>query len=86
MAAATWAVSTTREGSNDKSSDRQNKVSNFAFAAFPQEIITQLDTLKFNEFSITGFDRNSEFFNENQPQSLRFNLAEDGKSVIEIPG
>lgn len=84
MAAATWAVSTTRETSNDKSSDRQNKVSNFAFAAFPQEIISQLDTLKFTDFSITGFDRNSEFFKENQPQSIRFNLVEDGKSVIEI--
>lgn len=84
MAAATWAVSTTRESSNDKSSDRQNKVSNFAFATFPQEIISQLDTLKFTEFSITGFDRNNNFFNENQLQSIRFNLAEDGKSVIEI--
>ncbi|MBD0266206.1 MAG: hypothetical protein ICV78_26860, partial [Tolypothrix sp. Co-bin9] len=84
MAAATWAVSTTRETGNDKSSDRQNKVSNFAFAAFPQEIISQLDILKFTEFSITGFDRSSELFHENQPQSIRFNLAEDGKNVIEI--
>ncbi|MBC1299220.1 hypothetical protein GNF11_30830, partial [Nostoc sp. UCD122] len=84
MAAATWAVSTTRESTNDKSSDYQKKVSNFAFAAFPQEIIGQLDTLRFNEFSITGFDRSSELFYENKPQNIRFNLAEDGKSVIEL--
>ncbi|MHC5746437.1 MAG: hypothetical protein ACYTXT_32000 [Nostoc sp.] len=84
MAAATWAVSTTRESTNDKSSDYQKKVSNFAFAAFPEEIISQLDTLKFNEFSITGFDRSSELFYENKPQNIRFNLAEDKKSVIEI--
>ncbi|MBE8966363.1 hypothetical protein IQ277_08915 [Nostocales cyanobacterium LEGE 12452] len=84
MAAATWAVSTTRESSNDKNSDYQKKVSNFAFAAFPEEIISQLDTLRFNEFSITGFDRSSELFHENKPQNIRFNLAEDGKSVIEL--
>ncbi|MEH2206292.1 MAG: hypothetical protein V7K53_19795 [Nostoc sp.] len=84
MAAATWAVSTTREINNDKSSDYQKKVSNFAFAAFPEEIISQLNTLRFNEFSITGFDRSSELFHENKPQNIRFNLAEDGKSVIEL--
>ncbi|MHC0067287.1 hypothetical protein ACWATR_30990 [Nostoc sp. UIC 10890] len=84
MAAATWAVSTTRESSSDKGSDYQKKISNFAFAAFPEEIISQLDTLRFNEFSITGFDRSSELFHENQPQNIRFNLAEDGKSVIEL--
>ncbi|MEH1861764.1 MAG: hypothetical protein V7L21_28070 [Nostoc sp.] len=84
MAAATWAVSTTRESTNDKSSDYQKKVSNFAFAAFPEEIISQLDTLRFNEFSITGFDRSSELFHEKKPQNIRFNLAEDGKSVIEL--
>ncbi|MHC5754919.1 MAG: hypothetical protein ACYTXF_30625 [Nostoc sp.] len=84
MAAATWAVSTTRESSNNKSSDYQKKVSNFAFAAFPEEIMSQLDTLRFNEFSITGFDRSSELFHENKPQNIQFNLAEDGKSVIEL--
>ncbi|MCC5599833.1 hypothetical protein [Nostoc favosum] len=84
MAAATWAVSTTRESTNDKGSDYQKKVSNFAFAAFPEEIISQLDILKFNDFSITGFDRSSELFHENQPQNIRFNLAEDGKSIIEL--
>jgi hypothetical protein len=84
MAAATWAVSTTRESSHDKGNDPQKKVSNFAFAAFSQETIDQLDTLKFTEFSITGFNRNSEAFNENNPQNIRFNIAEDGKSVIEI--
>uniref|UniRef100_A0A0C1NG87 Uncharacterized protein n=1 Tax=Tolypothrix bouteillei VB521301 TaxID=1479485 RepID=A0A0C1NG87_9CYAN len=84
MAAATWAVSTTRESSHDKGNARQNKVSNFAFAAFSQEIIGQLDTLKFTEFSITGFNRSSELFNESNPQNIRFNIAEDGKSIIEI--
>ncbi|MBC6435597.1 hypothetical protein FM036_40090 [Nostoc sp. HG1] len=84
MVAATWAVSTTRESNNDKGSDYQKKVSNFVFAGFPQEIINQLDTLRFKDFSITGFDRNSELFNESQSQHIRFNLAEDGKSVIEI--
>ncbi len=84
MAAATWAVSTTRESSNDKGSDNQRKVSNFAFAAFPQEVVGQLDKLKFTEFSITAFDRNSEVFNANQLQNIRFNLAENGKSVIEL--
>jgi hypothetical protein len=83
MASATWAVSTTRESGNDKNND-QRKISNFAFAAFPQEIIGQLDTLKFNEFSITAFDRNSELFQDNHSQKIRFNLAENGKSVIEI--
>ncbi|MDF5727689.1 MAG: putative molybdenum carrier protein [Rhizonema sp. PD38] len=84
MAAATWAVSTTKESSSEKNTDNQRKVSNFAFAAFPQEIISQLDTLKFTEFSITGFERSIEVFNENQLQNVRFNLAENGKSVIEI--
>jgi hypothetical protein len=83
IASASWAVSTTRESSNDKSND-QRKVSNFAFAAFSKEIIGQLDTLKFNEFSITAFDRNSELFQDNQPQKIRFNLAENSKNVIEI--
>ena len=79
MASASWAVSTTRENNNE-----QRKVSNFTFAAFPKEIVGQLDTLKFSEFNITAFDRNSELFQDNQPQNIRFNLAENGKSVIEI--
>ncbi|MEC4815927.1 MAG: putative molybdenum carrier protein, partial [Scytonema sp. PMC 1069.18] len=84
MAAATWAASTTRESNNEKGSDRQNKVSNFVFAALTQEILAQLDTLKFTEFSITGFDRSSQVLSENQPQNIRFNIAENGKDVIEI--
>ncbi|WP_246163644.1 hypothetical protein [Brasilonema sennae] len=84
MASATWAISTTRESSHEKGNENQKKISNFAFAAFPQEIINRLDTLQFREFSITGFDRNSEVFHENQLQNIRFNISENGKSVIEI--
>ncbi|MEI2577658.1 hypothetical protein, partial [Scytonema sp. PRP1] len=87
MAAATWAVSTTREGSNSKSQqneveqevERQKKVSNFVFASFPQEIIKQVDKLQFTEFTLTGYNRTSEIINQgnqNQPQEIRFNISE----------
>jgi hypothetical protein len=103
MAAATWAVSTTREGSNSKSQqneveqevERQKKVSNFVFASFPQEIIKQVNTLRFSEFTLTGHNRTSEIINQenqNQPQEIRFNISESQdsrgniviKDVIEV--
>lgn len=85
MAAATWAVSTTRESSNND--NNQKKVSNFAFATFPKEIIKQLNNFQFTEVKITGFERNSKVFyeeNQNQTQEIRFNITEAGKSVLEI--
>ncbi|NMF64628.1 MULTISPECIES: reverse transcriptase-like protein [Brasilonema] len=97
MAAATWAVSTTREGSNSKSQqneveqevERQKKVSNFVFASFTQEIIQQVDKLQFTNFTLTGHKHKSETIkqvNQNNPQEIRFNISEQkdsrGNTVI----
>ena len=96
MAAATWAVSTTREGSNSKNQnqveqevERQKKVSNFVYASFPQEILKQVETLQFTDFTLTGHDRTSKIIKlENQvfPQEVRFNISEHkdskGNTVI----
>ncbi len=96
MAAATWAVSTTREGSNSKNQnqveqevERQKKVSNFVYASFPQEILKQVETLQFTDFTLTGHDRQSQIIKlENQvsPQEIRFNISEykdsKGNTVI----
>ncbi|WP_371641281.1 reverse transcriptase-like protein [Tolypothrix sp. NIES-4075] len=96
MAAATWAVSTTREGSNSKNQnqveqevERQKKVSNFVYASFPQEILKQIETLQFTDFTLTGHDRKSQIIKlENQvsPQEVRFNISEHkdskGNTVI----
>jgi ribonuclease HI len=86
MAAASWAVSTTREGSNSKNQnqveqevERQKKVSNFVYASFSQEIIKQVETLQFTDFTLTGHDRTSQIIKlENQvfPQEVRFNISE----------
>ena len=91
MAAATWAVSTTREGSNSKGLqneveqevERQNKVSNFVFASFPKEIIKQAATLQFTNFTLTGHNRTSKIItqeNQNKPQEIRFNISEQKDS------
>ncbi|MBW4633008.1 MAG: hypothetical protein KME30_14255 [Iphinoe sp. HA4291-MV1] len=97
MAAATWAVSTTREGSNSRSQqneveqevERQKKVSNFVFASFTQEIIQQVDKLQFTDFTLTAHKHKSETIkqvNQNNPQEIRFNISEQkdsrGNTVI----
>jgi hypothetical protein len=66
MAAATWHVCTSPEnpkrGADGKTikldpTQRNYKISNFAFAAFPDEIIGQLDRLQFTELRATGISR-----------------------------
>jgi hypothetical protein len=48
MAAATWHVCTTPD--NQKNANNSQKISNFAFAAFGEEIIEQLKELQFTSF------------------------------------
>jgi hypothetical protein len=50
MAAATWHVCTTPD--NQNFANNSNKISNFAFAAFGEEIIGQLKELQFNQFVV----------------------------------
>ncbi|WP_289791708.1 putative molybdenum carrier protein [Chlorogloeopsis sp. ULAP01] len=96
MAAATWAVSTTRETSNSRGQseieqevERQKKVSNFVFATFIDKIIKQIYTLQFTGFTLTGYNRTSEIIkpeNQGQLQEIRFNISEQvdnkGNTVI----
>ncbi|MBW4513039.1 MAG: hypothetical protein KME64_42155 [Scytonematopsis contorta HA4267-MV1] len=93
MAAAIWAVATTRESGEESSS---KKMSNFAFAAIPQEIISRQDELQFTDFTLTGhkYNNTAELVkpeNSGTLQEIRFNVAKqvnskgqtEAKTVIE---
>jgi Circularly permutated YpsA SLOG family len=82
MAAAIWAVATTRESGEESSS---KKMSNFAFAAIPKEIISRQNELQFTEFTLTGhkYNNTAELIkseNSGRPQEIRFNIAEQVNS------
>ncbi len=91
MAAATYALSSTREsfGSSktqaksevEQEIEKQKKVSNFVFTVFSDEIENQLEKLQFNDFVLTGYKYNleneaSEPKNLGQVQEVRFNISE----------
>jgi hypothetical protein len=58
MAAATWHICTTSD--NQKNANSFNKISNFAFAAFGEEIIRQLKELQFNRFVVAELRQHNE--------------------------
>ena len=76
-AAAAWSISATRQDEIEKkfnnssetveSEDRQQvdtqkKVSNFVFAAFPNEIISRLEDLQFTNIKLTGIGKEGDSF------------------------
>ncbi|OWY69036.1 hypothetical protein B7486_23385 [cyanobacterium TDX16] len=93
MAAATWEIATTKqqgETSTNNSEDRvqnsTNKVSNFVFATFKNELIERLKELQFKDFTLVSLKAESEAL---EPKSLsktyqaKFDL-ENGERVIKI--
>ncbi|NJN07482.1 MAG: ribonuclease HI family protein [Richelia sp. RM1_1_1] len=90
MAAAAWAISTTRESipkDTDESEigkeiNKVKKVSNFVFAAFENEIIERTKQLQLENTKIIKFDKNSPIFK--QDAEIRYNVDKEGKDVIEI--
>ncbi|GJD22836.1 hypothetical protein RIVM261_077920 [Rivularia sp. IAM M-261] len=96
MAAATYALSSTREsfGSSknqaksevEQEIEKQKKVSNFVFTVFSDEIENQLEKLQFNDFVLTGYKYNleneaSEPQNLGQVQEVRFNISEQANKA-----
>ncbi|PSB00675.1 hypothetical protein [Merismopedia glauca] len=62
MAAAAWAISTTREdGSHHK------KTSSFVFSTFTPEIVERLQNLQFKEFLVSNIDKSSNWQQEVEP-------------------
>lgn len=60
MAAACWHLGTNRGGedqgggSGEKGNRPEYKISNFSFAAFPEQVIEQLEQLQFTNLTVTG--------------------------------
>jgi hypothetical protein len=92
VAAATWHICTSPEslerdarGKTIKPNPNQTlnyKISNFAFAAFSEEIIGQLDTLQFTELTATGINRESnqlrdEVWKRGQDVSIEIKVRDD---------
>ncbi|MCC2692838.1 hypothetical protein [Nodularia sp. LEGE 04288] len=62
-AAAAWSISATRQDEvEDKQRDVQKKVSNFAFAAFPDEIVSRLKELQFTDMKLVTLDNEANNF------------------------
>jgi hypothetical protein len=77
IAAAAWSISATRQDDVEKKFnnssetaefedkqqvDTQKKVSNFVFAAFPNEIISRLKELQFTDIKLTGIGKEGDSF------------------------
>jgi hypothetical protein len=80
MAAATWHICTTPDNQNFANSS--NKISNFAFAAFGEEIIGQLKELQFTSFVAAELRQHNETPDElwrNQDEVSLFVKAIDDK-------
>lgn len=90
IAAAAWAVSTTRESvpkeveesEVGKEINKAKKVSNFIFVAFENEIIERTNKLQLELTKVIKFDKNSPIFN--QDTEIRYNVDSEGKDVIEV--
>lgn len=66
-AAATWSISATRQDDveqNISTCYEDKKVSNFVFAAFPEEILGRLDKLQFTNIKLTGLGKEGDNFKE----------------------
>ena len=91
-AAATWNISTKRD-TNDTELGF-NKSASFAFNAFTNEIIDKIETLRFDEFTISNLfeaELQSDAIDFSTPQEIRFGAAaieKDGntffKNVIQL--
>lgn len=57
MAAAAWHIGTTPDGGKNPD---YHRISNFPFAAFPDEIISQLGQLQFTEFLVGGLNQHNQ--------------------------
>lgn len=98
-AAAAWNVSTTRkdegkmlnnstsarESGDKRLSDAQKLVSNFIFAAFPNEIVSRLDNLQFTDIKLTGIGFDGDSFiekvwnpDEKYPVEIRASHYQEG--------
>ncbi|MGB3652247.1 MAG: AAA family ATPase, partial [Rivularia sp. (in: cyanobacteria)] len=85
-AAATWSISTKRDTSDTELGF--NKNASFAFNAFTNEIIEKIETLKFDEFTISNLkeaELQSDAIDFSTPQEIRFSAAaidKDGNTEI----
>lgn len=61
-AAAAWSISATRQDEVEHNQDVQKKVSNFAFAAFPDEIVSRLGELQFTDMRLVTLDNEANHF------------------------
>ncbi|MBW4557896.1 MAG: hypothetical protein KME59_18545 [Trichormus sp. ATA11-4-KO1] len=62
-AAAAWNISASRQDEvENKQQDVKKKVSNFAFFAFPNEIVSRLDELQFTEMKLVTIDNEANNF------------------------
>ena len=61
-AAAAWSVSATRQDEVEQKQDVQKKISNFAFAAFPDEIVSRLEELQFTDMKLVTLDNEANNF------------------------
>ncbi|BDA75896.1 hypothetical protein CAL7716_100620 (plasmid) [Calothrix sp. PCC 7716] len=96
MAAATWAVSTTKfakdksqtsseleESETGNSEIVAKKTSTFVFAAFEQEVISRVENLQFSQTKLTNIDKNSPIFQQEKVE-VRYNIDTNGKDIIEV--
>ena len=65
-AAATWNISASRqdelEQGDNSSLNSRKKVSNFVFATFGKEIVSQLDELQFSQLKVLGIGKEGDNF------------------------
>jgi hypothetical protein len=63
-AAAAWNISASRQDEVESAPEIQKKVSNFVFAAFPNEIISRLDTLQFTNIKLVEIKQQGNNFQD----------------------
>ncbi|URD53579.1 hypothetical protein [Chroococcidiopsis sp. CCNUC1] len=93
MAAASWEISTTKQqgetstnNSEDKVQNSTNKVSNFVFTTFKNELIERLKELQFKDFTLVSLKAESEALkseNASKTYQAKFDL-ENSERVIKI--
>ncbi|AFY91145.1 hypothetical protein [Chroococcidiopsis thermalis] len=93
MAAATWEISTTKQqgetstnNSEDKAQNSTNKVSNFVFTAFKNELVERLQELQFKDFTLVSLKAESEALkpeNTSKTYQAKFDL-ENGERVVKV--
>lgn len=91
MAAATWEISTTKQqgetntnNSEDKSQNSTNKISNFVFTTFKNELIERLKELQFKDFTLVSLKVESEALkpeNARKTYQAKFDIENDERVV-----